>query len=107
LLTENPGELLPTLRSRSMVVTLAGLSAPEIEQYLAKHQPEWKTSQRALVARLSEGAVGRARSFDLGAYTARSHALILLKSALRSSEHSELFKTTETYRAGAEGRERD
>jgi DNA polymerase-3 subunit delta' len=107
LLTENPGELLPTLRSRSMVVTLAALSAPEIEQYLAKHQPDWKTSQRTLVARLSEGAVGRARSFDLGAYTAaRSHALILLKSALQSSEHSELFKTTETYRAGAEGREK-
>src|SRR5438128_1329441 len=107
LLTENPGELLPTIRSRSMVVTLAALSVEEIEQYLAKHQPDWKTSQRTLVARLSEGAVGRARSFDLAAYTAaRGHALILLKSALLSSDHSELFKTTETYRAGAEGREK-
>jgi DNA polymerase-3 subunit delta' len=56
---------------------------------------------------LSEGAVGRARSFDLAAYVAaRSHALTLLHSALQSSDHSELFKTTETYRAGAEGREK-
>src|SRR6185369_15577497 len=55
----------------------------------------------------SEGAVGRAGSFDLGAYpAARGHALILLKSALQSSDHTELFKTTETYRAGAEGREK-
>jgi len=107
LLTENPGELLPTIRSRSMVVTLASLSTPEIEEYLAKHQPDWKAPQRALVARLCEGAVGKARSFDLAAYTAaRGHALILLKSALQSTEHSELFKTTETYRAGAEGREK-
>src|SRR5277367_4464177 len=30
LLTENPGELLPTIRSRSMVVTLAALSAEEL-----------------------------------------------------------------------------
>ena len=78
LLTENAGELLPTIRSRSMVVTLAALSVEEIEQYLAKHRPEWNAKQRALVARLSEGAMGRARSFDLDGYTAaRSHALIL------------------------------
>src|SRR5437016_6805460 len=42
LLTENPGELLPTIRSRSMVVTLAALSTEEIDQYLSKHRPEWK-----------------------------------------------------------------
>lgn len=107
LLTENSGELLPTIRSRSMVVTLTALTTEEIEQYLSKHRPEWKAPQRQLVARLSEGAVGRARGFDLAAYTAaRGHALILLNSALRSSDHSELFKTTETYRAGAEGREK-
>ena len=70
LLTENPGELLPTIRSRSMVFTLGALPAEEIEQYLAKNRPEWKAAQRALVARLSEGAVGRARGFDLEAYTA-------------------------------------
>src|SRR5439155_21308301 len=37
LLTENPGELLPTLRSRSMTVSLAALSAEQIESYLARH----------------------------------------------------------------------
>jgi DNA polymerase III subunit delta' len=107
LLAENPGELLPTIRSRSMVVSLAALSTDEIESYLAKHRPDWKQPQQALVARLSEGAVGRARSFDLAGYVAaRSHALTLLNSSLGSSEHSDLFKTTETYRAGAEGREK-
>jgi DNA polymerase III subunit delta' len=107
LLTENAGELLPTIRSRSMVFTLGALSAEEIEKDLATNCPEWKPAQRALVARLSEGAVGRARSFDVAAYTAaRDHALALLKSALVGGEHSELFKITESYRPGAEGREK-
>ena len=34
LLTENPGELLPTIRSRSMVFQLGALPAEEIERYL-------------------------------------------------------------------------
>jgi len=107
LLTENPGELLQTIRSRSMVVQLGALSAEEIERYLAEHRPDWKPAQRALVARLSEGAVGRARGFDLAAYTsARDHAVAILNSALRGGEHSELFKITESYRPGAEGREK-
>ncbi len=51
--------------------------------------------------------MGRARSFDLPAYSAaRTHALAVLSSALRAGEHSELFKITETYRAGAEGRDK-
>src|ERR1700688_4961475 len=40
LLTENAGELLPTLRSRSMVFQLCALSAEEIERHLAEHRPE-------------------------------------------------------------------
>ena len=106
LLTENPGELLPTLRSRSMTVSLAALSAEQIESYLARHRPDWNARQRALVARLCEGAVGRARTFDLEAYTAaRAQALTILTSA-RVGDHSDLFKLTETFRAGAEGRDK-
>jgi DNA polymerase-3 subunit delta' len=107
LLTENPGELLPTIRSRSMIVTLSALSAQEIEQDLARHRPEWTVNQRALAARLSNGAVGAARGFDLEGYTAaRTQALTILNTALRGMDHSELFKVTETYRAGAEGRDK-
>ena len=107
LLTENPGELLPTIRSRSMVVTLAPLPAEELEQDLAKNRPEWTAKQRALAARLSNGAIGAARSFDLAGYTtARTQALTILNTALRATDHSDLFKVTETFRAGAEGRDK-
>jgi DNA polymerase III subunit delta' len=107
LLTENAGEFLPTIRSRSMIFNLGTLAFSEIENRLAQLRPDWNPRQRALVARLSEGAIGRALSFNLDNYVAaRSHALILLKSALGGGDHTELFKTTESYRSGAEGREK-
>jgi DNA polymerase III subunit delta' len=107
LLSENPGELLPTIRSRSMTFTLGAVPTEEVDSYLAKHRPEWKPQQRALVARLCEGALGRARAFDVDVYiAARADALALLNSALLGGEHTQLFKITETYRAGAEGREK-
>jgi DNA polymerase-3 subunit delta' len=107
LLTENPGELLPTIRSRSMTFPLHPLADDDVEQYLTKARPEWSAKQRALVARLCGGAVGRARGFDVESYTAaRTHALVVLNSAIRAGDHSELFKVTEGYRAGAEGREK-
>jgi DNA polymerase III subunit delta' len=105
LLTENPGELLPTIRSRSMVFTLAALSVEDIDRDLKEFQPSWKPQERALVARLCEGAVGRARSFDLAVYiAARENAMTILNSGLREGDHSDLFKVTESYRPGAEGR---
>jgi len=107
LLARNPGELLPTIRSRCVSFALAQLSIQEIEQYLASQRPEWNVRQRQLAARISGGAIGRARSVDLEAYvTSRKDALALLHSALQSSDHSPLFRTTETYKGGAEGKEK-
>jgi DNA polymerase III subunit delta' len=107
LLTDNVGELLPTIRSRAMAFTLGALPAEDIESDLSTQHPEWTAKQRALVARLSDGAVGKARGFDLAKYdAARTHALTILNSALRNGDHTELFKTTETYRPGADGREK-
>jgi DNA polymerase III subunit delta' len=107
LLARNPGELLPTIRSRCVTFTLAALPTAEIEGYLEKARPEWNARQRQLVARLSGGALGRARTLDLEEYVAaRKDALTLLVTAVRSAEHSDLFRTTETYRAGGEGKEK-
>jgi DNA polymerase-3 subunit delta' len=107
LLTTNPGEFLPTIRSRCVTVTLSPLAATELEQYLAKRRPEWNSVTRSLVARLCGGACGKAAGFDLERYTAaRKDALTILGSAVNAEDHSALFRTTETYRAGAEGREK-
>jgi DNA polymerase-3 subunit delta' len=93
LLAENPGELLPTIRSRCAQIRLGALPVEEIEMLLVTRRPEIPPKQRALIARLAQGAAGRALTFDLEAYTAaRADALI--------------FKMTETYRAGADGQQK-
>ncbi|KAA6461034.1 DNA polymerase III subunit delta' [Acidobacteria bacterium AB60] len=107
LLAENPQELLPTIRSRAVLHRLGALPAEEIEALLAKRRPELKPQDQKLVARLAEGAVGRALTLDLSAYLAsRQVALILLRTALRDPDYSTLFRATESYRAGADGQEK-
>lgn len=107
LLTENPQELLPTIRSRAIVYRLAALPAKDLEALLAERRPELKPPDRALAARLAQGAVGRALTIDLGVYLAsRQDALIVLRTALREPDYSQLFHATESYRAGADGQQK-
>lgn len=111
LISENPGELLPTIRSRSSLFRLGALPPEQIEALLAERRTDWKPLDRSLVARLAEGAIGQALGFDLPGYLAsRRDALVLLHNACRDGErefdYSALFRMTETYRAGAEGQEK-
>ncbi len=107
LLTENPQELLPTTRSRAVIHRLGALPAAAIEDLLARRRPELRPQERALAARLAEGAVGRALSVDLSAYLlSRQDALVILRTALREPDYSALFHATESYRAGADGQEK-
>jgi DNA polymerase III subunit delta' len=107
LLAENPHELLPTIRSRAIIHRLGALPPAELEAMLAARRPELKPRDRALTARLAEGAVGRALTLDLEAWLAsRQEAIVILRTALRDPDYSQLFRTTETYRAGAEGQEK-
>jgi len=107
LLTENPQELLPTIRSRAVVHRLGAIPAAELETLLAQRRPELKPKERALAARLAEGAVGRALRLDLGSYVvSRRDALVILHTALREPDYTALFHATETYRAGADGQEK-
>jgi DNA polymerase III subunit delta' len=109
LLAENPGELLPTIRSRAGIFRLGALPPEEIEVLLAARRTDWKPKQRALVARLAEGAIGQALAFDLEAYIAsRQDALVILHNSMGigDADFGSLFRVTETYRAGAEGQQK-
>src|SRR5438309_4379010 len=68
LLTTNAGELLPTIRSRCVTVALNALPGTELESALAHSRTELKSVERALVARLANGAMGRALGFKLEEY---------------------------------------
>jgi DNA polymerase III subunit delta' len=107
LLAENPGELLPTIRSRCALVRLGALPAEEIEMLLADRRSDIPPRQRTLIARLAQGAAGKALSLNLESYAAsRTDALLLIRNAASDPDHSALFRMTETYRAGAEGQQK-
>ncbi len=107
LLTENISDLLPTIRSRSCIMRLEPLARPQLEEMLAQRRAEWAPERRTLIARLAEGAVGRALSFDAEAYTAsRKDALLMLRTAVAEPDHSALFRMTEAYRTGAQGQQK-
>lgn len=107
LLAENVSELLPTIRSRCAIVRLGALPPDQIQQVLGERRPELSANHLPLIARLSEGAVGRALTFPLDEYLkARSEGLQLLSTAQGESDFAALFRVTETYRAGAEGQAR-
>jgi DNA polymerase-3 subunit delta' len=112
ILAENPGELLPTIRSRCAMVRLGALPIEDMEMMLADRRADVPPQQRSLIARLSQGAAGRALSFDLDTYTAaRADALVFLRNAASTGsrtepDHTALFKMTETYRAGADGQQK-
>jgi DNA polymerase III subunit delta' len=107
LLTDNPSALLPTIRSRCMHLRLSPLTFEAVEKHLAEVRPELRPQERALVARLSGGGLGRAGSFDLAKYlAARQDALAILGPALGEKDHSDLFRVTDSYRSGAEGKEK-
>lgn len=107
LLAENPGELLPTIRSRAGIFRLGAIPIEQIERLLAERRPALKPAERTLVARLSEGAIGRALGFDLAAWLAsRADALVILRTATQEPDYSALFHATDAYRAGAEGQQK-
>ena len=104
LLSANPQELLPTMRSRVSGFALGRVPAAELEPLLAVRRPAWTPAERALVSRLCDGSPGAAFGFDLPAYLeSRAAATAVLRSALHAPDWSALFRITEGFRAGAEG----
>lgn len=107
LLATNAGELLPTIRSRCIRLSLHALPRNQIEAFLATRHPAWNSNQRRLAARLSEGAIGKAAGLDLAARVeTRNDALAILRGALDTRDHGKLFRITETYRSGGEGKDK-
>ncbi len=60
LLTDNAAALLPTVRSRCQVLSLAPVTVPQAEAWLADRFPQISASQRAEAARRCQGILGRA-----------------------------------------------
>ena len=66
LVSHAPGRLLPTIHSRCCHLALGPLPEATVAELLAQHAPELEESDRAALARLSEGSVGRALDLAAG-----------------------------------------
>jgi DNA polymerase-3 subunit delta' len=66
LLSNTPGRLLPTIRSRCQRLDLRPLDEDVLQQALASYLPELNSAERASLARLAGGSVGVALTLARG-----------------------------------------
>ena len=109
LLAENPGELLPTIRSRSSIFRLGALPPEQIEAVLAEQRKDWKPKQRA-TGRTAGGRRHRPgtglRSRRLSCQPPGRAGDLSHNAGAQDADYGALFRVTETYRAGAEGQQK-
>ncbi len=60
LVSDNPGRLLPTIRSRCRALALKPLAPETVLETLLRYRPDLAAGDRAALARLAEGSIGRA-----------------------------------------------
>jgi DNA polymerase III subunit delta' len=80
LVSDNPGRLLPTIRSRCRILALKPLGEAEVREALARYRPDVSAGDRAVLAQLAEGSIGR--GLDL----AGAGGLVLYRSLVRLLE---------------------
>ncbi len=92
LTAENPYDLLPTIRSRAVMVRLAPLSAAEMRAFAEACGLEEAPRRMALAA----GSPGLARTLDLEVYDRRREAMLaLLRSGSRAAPFAEWARQAE------------
>ncbi len=94
LITSRPMSLLQTIRSRCQTIRFALINAGEIEHFLLA---DGKVSQddAQLLARLSLGSIGRARSLDLDKFRDQRDKMIKVLHGIYKQNRAVLLRTTE------------
>ncbi|HVA14524.1 MAG TPA: DNA polymerase III subunit delta', partial [Stellaceae bacterium] len=66
LASDNPGRLLPTIRSRCRTLPLKPLGDRPMSELLQRYRPDLSDRDRAVLERLAEGSIGRALELAAG-----------------------------------------
>ena len=82
LVSHAPGGLLPTIRSRCCHLALGPLAEDTVRDLLARHAPALDETDRAALARLGEGSIGRALDLAAGGGLELYREMIALLSEL-------------------------
>lgn len=81
LTTSNPTALLATIRSRCQMIRFAPIPANEVEKFLVE-QKQLPAADARLLARTSQGSIGRALASDVETYRDRRETMLAVLSAL-------------------------
>jgi len=106
LTATNYYELLPTIRSRGIVLHLSPVAEADVERFLAD-RGEMSPGDRKLAAHLSEGAPGRALSLDLDAARKQRRDAVdwLASAAAPKTNFEDLMARTEALAKGEDSLE--
>ena len=95
LVTARPDALLQTIHSRCQTLRFAPVAADEIEKYLLE-TGKFASDDAELLARLSNGSIGRALTLDLAKFRERRDQMLkVLQSLLIENNRAFLLKTAE------------
>ncbi|HZB90047.1 MAG TPA: DNA polymerase III subunit delta', partial [Stellaceae bacterium] len=82
LVSDNPGRLLPTIRSRCRRLALKPLPLRLVAEALARYRPDLSAEDRAILAQLAEGSIGRALELAAAGGVALYRSLVKLLERL-------------------------
>ncbi len=82
LVSENPGRLLPTIRSRCRRLALKPLPCEAVEAALARYRPDIAAEDARRLAQLAHGSIGRALTLATPAGLELYHSLFKLLERL-------------------------
>ena len=95
LTTTNPMALLATIRSRCQMIRFAPVPADEIEQFLIQRE-NLPADDAKLLARTSQGSLGRALAADIDDYRERRESMLaILKSLTLTGDRAQLLRASE------------
>ena len=95
LTTTNPTALLATIRSRCQVIRFAPVAAEQLEKFLIEEKA-MPAGDAALLARTSQGSIGRACASDLNEYRERRASMLgVLKALTITGNRVQLLRSAE------------
>ncbi len=90
LVSENPGRLLPTIRSRCRKLALQPLAPLHVLEALERYRPDLSLGDRAVLAQLAEGSIGRALDLAAAGGLGLYRSLVKLLDRLPESDGTAL-----------------
>jgi DNA polymerase-3 subunit delta' len=105
LTTSNPTALLATIRSRCQMIRFAPIDAAEVERFLVEQKAVSDEDAR-LLARISQGSIGRALAGDVETYRDRRETMLgVLRALTLTNDRVELLHSAETLGAAKDRHE--